>query len=168
VYLRATFASAGTYPNILPANPRAAFRDFEAAARAGHAPAWFRLARDYEAFNDTAHAIDCLNRGAKVRFFCDFWRCPALPCFGAVPWTRPRHSHRDGLVAARALCCVLSDFYRPLSDSEQLINCATHARTQARDPAALHRLGTAHLLGQLGLQVRLFRACLRKKLQQRD
>ncbi|KAJ7803532.1 hypothetical protein B0H14DRAFT_2527765 [Mycena olivaceomarginata] len=87
VYLRATFASAGTYPNILPANPRAAFRDFEAAARAGHAPAWFRLARDYEAFNDTAHAIDCLNRGAK-----------------------------------------------------------------ARDPAALHRLGTAHLLGQLGLQ----------------
>ncbi|KAF7350374.1 hypothetical protein MVEN_01342100 [Mycena venus] len=98
VYLRATFASAGTYPNLLPANPRGGVPvrvvtpppyftlDFEAAARAGHAPAWFRLARDYEAFNDTAHAIDCLNRGAK-----------------------------------------------------------------ARDPAALHRLGTAHLLGQLGL-----------------
>ncbi|KAJ7735567.1 hypothetical protein B0H14DRAFT_3898673 [Mycena olivaceomarginata] len=66
VYLRATFASAGTYPNILPANPRATFRDFEAAARAGHAPAWFRLARDYEAFNDTAHMMDCLNRGAKA------------------------------------------------------------------------------------------------------
>ncbi|KAJ6571659.1 hypothetical protein B0H19DRAFT_1219035 [Mycena capillaripes] len=87
MYLRATFAASGQYPNILPANPRAAFRDFEAAARAGHAPAWFRLARDYEAFSDTPHAIDCLNRGAK-----------------------------------------------------------------ARDPAALHRLGTAHLLAQLGMQ----------------
>ncbi|KAJ7895720.1 hypothetical protein B0H13DRAFT_2338792 [Mycena leptocephala] len=86
MYLRATFAASGQFPNVMPANPRAAFRDFEAAARAGHAPAWFRLARDYEAFNDTPHALDCLNRGAK-----------------------------------------------------------------ARDPAALHRLGVAHLLGQLSL-----------------
>jgi hypothetical protein len=113
VYLRATFASAGTYPNILPANPRAAFRDFEAAARMGHAPAWFRLARDYEAFNDTAHAIDCLNRGAKVRFFF-FWRVLALSRLALV------QSHRFALgsPSRRALCCVLSDFYRPLSDSE--------------------------------------------------
>ncbi|KAJ7735575.1 hypothetical protein B0H14DRAFT_3898674, partial [Mycena olivaceomarginata] len=110
VYLRATFASAGTYPNILPANLRAAFRDFEAAARAGHAPAWFRLARDYEAFNDTAHAIDCLNRGAKS---------PGLVLGSASRWT---------CGGARAVLCL------------------------ARDPAALHRLGTAHLLGQLGLQ----------------
>ncbi|KAF8189799.1 hypothetical protein K438DRAFT_1907217 [Mycena galopus ATCC 62051] len=88
VYLRATFAASGAYPALCPPNPRAAFRDFEAAARAGHAPAWFRLARDYEAFNDAPHALDCLNRGAR-----------------------------------------------------------------ARDPAALHRLGTAHLLGQLGVQV---------------
>ncbi|KAJ7027958.1 HCP-like protein [Mycena alexandri] len=87
VYYRATFAAAGTYPALLPPNPRAAFRDFEAAARAGWAPAWFRLARDYEAFSDTAHALDCLNRGAK-----------------------------------------------------------------ARDAAALHRLGTAYLLKQLGVQ----------------
>ncbi|KAJ7151208.1 hypothetical protein C8R46DRAFT_1304969 [Mycena filopes] len=87
VYYRATFAASGTYPALLPANPRAAFRDFEAAARAGWAPAWFRLARDYEAFADTAHALDCLNRGAK-----------------------------------------------------------------ARDAAALHRLGTAYLLAQLGVR----------------
>ncbi|KAJ7921020.1 hypothetical protein B0H13DRAFT_2268015 [Mycena leptocephala] len=86
LYLRATFAASGAYPNLLPANPRAAFRDFEAAARAGHAPAWFRLARDYEAFSDTTHALDCLARGARVQ-----------------------------------------------------------------DPAALHRLGVAHLLAQLGL-----------------
>ncbi|KAJ7850573.1 hypothetical protein B0H13DRAFT_2086777, partial [Mycena leptocephala] len=67
MYLRATFAVSGQFPNVMPANPRAAFRDFEAAARAGHAPAWFRLARDYEAFNNTPHALDCLNRGAKAR-----------------------------------------------------------------------------------------------------
>ncbi|KAJ7826844.1 hypothetical protein B0H13DRAFT_2120471, partial [Mycena leptocephala] len=90
MYLRATFAASGQFPNVMPANPRAAFRDFEAAARAGHAPAWFRLARDYEAFNDTPHAIDCLNRGAK-----------------------------------------------------------------ARDPAALHRLGVAHLLGEFRLSLLL-------------
>ncbi|KAF7300585.1 hypothetical protein HMN09_00943500 [Mycena chlorophos] len=87
IFLRATFAASGAYPNFIAQNPRAAFRDFEAAARAGYSAAWFRLARDYEQFNDTAHALDCLSRGAK-----------------------------------------------------------------ARDPAALHRLGTAHLLAQLGLQ----------------
>jgi hypothetical protein len=35
MYLRATFAASGQFPNVMPANPRAAFRDFEAAARAG-------------------------------------------------------------------------------------------------------------------------------------
>ncbi|KAJ7059795.1 hypothetical protein C8F01DRAFT_1254702 [Mycena amicta] len=86
VFLRATFSASGAYPNLVPQNPRAAFRDFEAAARAGYSAGWFRLARDYEQFNDTTHALDCLARGTK-----------------------------------------------------------------ARDPAALHRLGTAHLLAQLGL-----------------
>ncbi|KAJ7018747.1 hypothetical protein C8F04DRAFT_1198598 [Mycena alexandri] len=93
VYYRATFAAAGTYPALLLPNPRAAFRDFEAAARAGWSPAWFRLARDYEAFSDTAHMLDCLNSGAK-----------------------------------------------------------------ARDAAALHRLGTAYLLKQLGVQEDVARA----------
>ncbi|KAJ6590729.1 hypothetical protein DFH09DRAFT_1358884 [Mycena vulgaris] len=88
LHLRATFAASGAYPNLLPANPRAAFRDFEATARTGYAPAWFRLARDYEAFNDSAHALDCLTRGAR-----------------------------------------------------------------ATEPAALHRVGAAHLLSQLGLSV---------------
>ncbi|KAJ7850570.1 hypothetical protein B0H13DRAFT_2086763 [Mycena leptocephala] len=84
-------SSAGCGPVSADAGAReAAFRDFEAAARAGHAPAWFRLARDYEAFNDTPHALDCLNRGAK-----------------------------------------------------------------ARDPAALHRLGVAHLLGEVRLSLLL-------------
>ncbi|KAJ7429517.1 hypothetical protein B0H11DRAFT_2212154, partial [Mycena galericulata] len=91
LYLRATFASAAAPPAfapLVPRNPRAAFRDFETAARAGWGEAWYRLARDYEAFSDFPHALDCLARGAK-----------------------------------------------------------------AGDPASLHRLGTAHLLGQLGLGV---------------
>ncbi|KAJ6608277.1 hypothetical protein B0H10DRAFT_2166603 [Mycena sp. CBHHK59/15] len=107
VYLRATFAASGAYPTFVPQNPRAAFRDFEAAARTGHAPAWFRLARDYETFSDTTHALDCLARGAK---------------------------HND--------------------------------------PAALHRLGVAHLLGQLALPANpqtalpyLQRAAIRASLQ---
>ncbi|KAJ7752451.1 HCP-like protein [Mycena maculata] len=90
LYLRATFAASAAPPALaalVPPNPRAAFRDFEAAARGGFAGAWYRLGRDYEAFSDFPHALDCLHRGAK-----------------------------------------------------------------AGDPASLHRLGTAHLLGQLALQ----------------
>lgn len=35
-------------PLRLPKSPRDAFRDFEASARGGYAPAWFKLGRDYE------------------------------------------------------------------------------------------------------------------------
>ncbi|KAJ7604261.1 hypothetical protein FB45DRAFT_957597 [Roridomyces roridus] len=113
VYLRATFCASSAPPALSALtpggapNPRSAFRDFEAAARAGYAPAWFRLARDYEAFADFPHALDCLRRGAK-----------------------------------------------------------------AGDAASLQRLGTAHLLGQLGLQAspeealnNLSRAAVRASLQ---
>lgn len=65
VYLRATFASSGSFPEHVPRNPRTAFRDFEASARAGYHPAWFRLGRDYENFNDFTHARDCFERGSK-------------------------------------------------------------------------------------------------------
>lgn len=66
VYLRATLEASGAYPDRIPHNPRQAFRDFEAAARAGYAAAWFRLGRDYENFNDLVHAKDCFERGAKM------------------------------------------------------------------------------------------------------
>lgn len=66
IYLRATFAASGAYPDHVQHNPRVAFRDFEQAARAGYAQAWFRLGRDYENFNDTAHARDCFERGVKL------------------------------------------------------------------------------------------------------
>lgn len=65
LYLRGTFAASGAYPEHIPHNPRLAFRDFEAAARYGYSQAWFRLGRDYENFNDVAHARECFERGAK-------------------------------------------------------------------------------------------------------
>ncbi|KAF8875033.1 hypothetical protein BD779DRAFT_1678416 [Infundibulicybe gibba] len=66
IYLRATFEASGAYPDQAQHNPRSAFRDFEAAARAGYAAAWFRLGRDYENFNDAAHAKECFERGVKL------------------------------------------------------------------------------------------------------
>lgn len=65
VYLRATLASSGAYPQQVPLNPRVAFRDFEQAARGGYPPAWFRLGRDYEGFGDEKHARTCFERGVK-------------------------------------------------------------------------------------------------------
>ncbi|KAF8637230.1 hypothetical protein AX17_002961 [Amanita inopinata Kibby_2008] len=65
IYLRATFAASGAFPDYLRQNLRSAFRDFETAARAGYASAWFRLGRDYESFNDFQRARDCFERGVK-------------------------------------------------------------------------------------------------------
>lgn len=65
LYLRGTFANAGTYPEYVAPNPRTAFRDFEQAARNGHSAAWFKLGRDYETVGDAAHARDCFERGVK-------------------------------------------------------------------------------------------------------
>ncbi|KAH8104415.1 hypothetical protein DFH11DRAFT_1733825 [Phellopilus nigrolimitatus] len=65
LYLRGTLTASGAFPAYLPSNPRAAFREFEAAARAGYHAAWFRLGRDYEAFGDAVHARECFERGAK-------------------------------------------------------------------------------------------------------
>lgn len=48
LFLRGQVISAGTFPEKMPKSPRDAFRDFEASARGGYAPAWFKLGRDYE------------------------------------------------------------------------------------------------------------------------
>lgn len=66
ISIRATLASMGSFPEFVRHNPRTAFRDFEAAARGGFIAAWFRLGRDYENFNDHAHAKECFERGAKL------------------------------------------------------------------------------------------------------
>ena len=64
LYLRAQCAASGAFPQHIPHSQRDAFREFEAAARAGYHVAWFRLGRDYEAFGDSKHARDCFERGA--------------------------------------------------------------------------------------------------------
>ncbi|EDR08293.1 uncharacterized protein LACBIDRAFT_297827 [Laccaria bicolor S238N-H82] len=66
LYLRAKFAATGAYPAHIPQNPRAAFRDFEAAARGGYPGAWFRIGRDYENFCDATRAKDCYERGIRA------------------------------------------------------------------------------------------------------
>ncbi|KAG5343090.1 hypothetical protein C0989_000080 [Termitomyces sp. Mn162] len=66
IYLRATLAASGAYPEHVPKNLRVAFRDFEAAARAGYAAAWFRIGRDYENVSDANRARDCFERGVKL------------------------------------------------------------------------------------------------------
>ena len=82
VYLRATLAASGAFPDLLRQNLRAAFRDFETAARAGYASAWFRLGRDYESFNDFARARDCFERGVKLAVeSCCYVRSPFFPSF---------------------------------------------------------------------------------------
>ncbi|KAF9652429.1 hypothetical protein BDM02DRAFT_2974566 [Thelephora ganbajun] len=66
IYLRATLESSGAFPEDVPLNPRVAFRDYEQAARAGYAQAWFKLGRDYESFGDDKHARTCFERGVKA------------------------------------------------------------------------------------------------------
>lgn len=65
LFFRATFEATGAYPQLVPQNPRMAFRDFERAARAGFSAAWFKLGRDYENFGDSSHAKDCYERGIR-------------------------------------------------------------------------------------------------------
>ncbi|KIY48771.1 HCP-like protein [Fistulina hepatica ATCC 64428] len=65
LYHRACFAASGAFPTVVKQNPRQAFRDFEASARAGFSRAWFRLGRDYESFNDDDRARDCYERGTR-------------------------------------------------------------------------------------------------------
>ncbi|KJA14221.1 hypothetical protein HYPSUDRAFT_150673, partial [Hypholoma sublateritium FD-334 SS-4] len=66
ISMRANFSASGAFPDLIRHNPRTAFRDFEAAARGGYNQAWFRLGRDYENFNDHAHAKECFERGVKL------------------------------------------------------------------------------------------------------
>src|SRR5690348_14338382 len=46
---------------------RAAFRDFEVAAKQGYKPGWFKLGRDYKSVKDVAHARNAFERGARSK-----------------------------------------------------------------------------------------------------
>lgn len=67
LYLKGALSASGSFPTYLPRDPRAAFKDFEAAARAGYTPAWFKLGRDYESVGDPDRARDCFDRGASTK-----------------------------------------------------------------------------------------------------
>ncbi|KZO95423.1 HCP-like protein [Calocera viscosa TUFC12733] len=66
-FLRGTLLSSGAHPLYFERSPRAAFKDFEKAARGGYDPAWFRLGRDYESVGDLDRARDCFDRGAVLK-----------------------------------------------------------------------------------------------------
>ncbi|KAG8713848.1 hypothetical protein FRC09_018256 [Ceratobasidium sp. 395] len=67
LYLRGSLEASGAFPEKIPRDQRAAFRDYEAAARQGYAPGWFKLGRDYESVKDIAHAREVFERGARVK-----------------------------------------------------------------------------------------------------
>lgn len=64
-YMRALLAASGAFPEQVATDPRAAFRGFEAAGKAGYKDAWFALGRDYEKFQDFKRAKICFDRGVK-------------------------------------------------------------------------------------------------------
>ncbi|KAL1719141.1 hypothetical protein EV715DRAFT_251876 [Schizophyllum commune] len=66
LFHRAMLSASGAFPSLAKHNPRSAFREFEMAAKNGQPKAWFRLGRDYEAFNDESRAKDCFERGARA------------------------------------------------------------------------------------------------------
>ncbi|KAH9848310.1 HCP-like protein [Lenzites betulinus] len=84
VYMRATCAATGIYPQFIPHDPRSAFRDFERAAKAGYHAAWFKLGREYENFGDVQHAKDCFERGLKRGVESCFYRLGMAKLMGQL------------------------------------------------------------------------------------
>lgn len=76
IYMRALLAASGAFPDHVKPDPRAAFRGFEAAARAGYEDAWFMLGRDYEKFQDIKRAKACFDRGVKLGSVSCLYVCP--------------------------------------------------------------------------------------------
>ncbi|EJD44310.1 hypothetical protein AURDEDRAFT_185086 [Auricularia subglabra TFB-10046 SS5] len=74
LYLRGSLANTGSFPTFIAKNPREAFRDFDAAARAGYPAAWFNIARDYEAVGDVERAKQALDKGSRANVESCFYR----------------------------------------------------------------------------------------------
>ncbi|PVF94812.1 HCP-like protein [Serendipita vermifera] len=74
LFLRGQIIAAGSFPEKLAKSPRDAFRDFEASARGGYAPAWFKLGRDYETVGDLVRAKECIERGVQRGVGSCFYR----------------------------------------------------------------------------------------------
>lgn len=66
LYLRADLASTGSFPSYKSKDLKMAFRDFEAAANLGYKLAWFRIGREYEAFEDWDRAVGAYEHGMSL------------------------------------------------------------------------------------------------------
>ena len=66
LYPLAIAEASSHHPVHVQHSPRRAFCRFEQIAKAGWAPAWFCLSRDYKTFGDAPHARQCFERGVKA------------------------------------------------------------------------------------------------------
>ncbi|KAG0140857.1 hypothetical protein CROQUDRAFT_83886 [Cronartium quercuum f. sp. fusiforme G11] len=66
LYLRADLSSTGSFPSYKSKDLKMAFRDFEAAANLGYKLAWFRIGREYEAFEDWDRAVGAYEQGMSL------------------------------------------------------------------------------------------------------
>lgn len=80
LYLRADLAASGAFPSYVPSNQHAAFRDFERAANAGYARAWYRIGRAYEDFDDHDRARDAFDQGRRKGSPACEYRCGKEAC----------------------------------------------------------------------------------------
>ena len=103
LYLRASLEASGSFPAVFPASPRDAFRDFEASARAGYAPAWFKLGRDYESVGDAARARDCFERGVRSGVGSCFYRIGMAHLQGQLGIAPPNPQTAMGLLQRAAV-----------------------------------------------------------------
>ena len=91
------------FPSVFPASPRDAFRDFETAARAGYAPAWFKLGRDYESVGDLNRARDCFERGVRNGVGSCFYRLGMAHLQGQLGITPPNPQNAIALLQRAAV-----------------------------------------------------------------
>jgi len=95
------------FPTVFPPSPRDAFRDFEAAARAGYAPAWFKLGRDYESVGDIARARDCFERGVRNGVGSCFYRLGMAHLQGQLGIAPPNPQTAIGLLQRAAVLATV-------------------------------------------------------------
>ena len=100
------------FPSVFPPSPREAFRDFETAARAGYAPAWFKLGRDYESVGDLARARDCFERGVRNGVGSCFYRIGMAHLQGQLGITPPNPQNAIALLQ-RAAVLASTDVPQP-------------------------------------------------------
>ena len=107
LYQRGSLGASGMFPSVFPPSPRDAFRDFETAARAGYAPAWFKLGRDYESVGDTSRARDCFERGVRNGVGSCFYRIGMAHLQGQLGISPPNPQNAIALLQRAAVLATV-------------------------------------------------------------